>query len=330
MPPLPKLLGWLLIVASLSLLSCDNRPTPPRIAFLQWSEKVRPYVQTHAGVVDGLRDKGYREGINIALRYVNVEQDPKRAEQEARELAESGNKVIVALGTGSAQAALAATTARPVPIVFSIVADPLATGIIKSFENSGANITGVSMKIDIDRQLAQLEEILGPIKSIGILYARGTDQATATAAEAQEEATRRGWRAVTVSLAPEDLQNLGQRSGELAREVDALYIPTDPVLGRPELVREIVAGADGAGKPVFGVAEAFVEQGFLAALHCDFYQLGYQAAQQVSEILKGVEVGTIPSQKPMLTRLSLNLNKARFLGIEIRRAVIMRADRIIE
>ena len=330
MIPIPTTLRWLVIVASLWLCSCDNRPPPPRVGILQWTEKVKPYIQTHAGLIDGLRDKGYRDGVNIRLRYINAEQDQARARAEATKLATPNTTALVALGTGSATAALEATADRPVPIVFSIVGDPVATGIIKSFTDSGANITGVSMKIDIDRQLAQLEAILGKVETLGILYARETIQAAATAGEAVQEGRRRGWNVIITALDARDLEDLHHLTDDLARQVDAIYVPTDPVLGRPELIKEMVEGADAAGKPLFGVAEVFVEQGFLAALHCDFYQLGYQAATPLAQILKGVDVGTIPSQKPMITRLSLNLNKARQLGIDVRRHVIMRADRILE
>jgi len=329
-PLVTRLPRWLLIVASLLLCSCDSRPPTPQIGVLQWSEEVKPYTETHAGLIDGLRDKGYRDGVNIGLRYVNVEQDQTRAKAEAAKLATPGTAALVALGTGSAKAAIEATIFQPIPVVFSIVADPVATGIIRSFADSGGNITGVSMKIDIDRQLAQLEAILGRVDTLGILYARETIQAAATAGEAVQEGRRRGWNVVTSSLDSADLKELPRHVGELARQVDAIYVPTDPVLGRPELVKELVAGADAAGKPLFGVAEVFVEQGFLAALHCDFYQLGYQAANPIAQILKGVEAKDIPSQKPMITRLSLNLNKARQLGIDVCREVIMRADRILE
>lgn len=327
---IPNMLRWLLLAASFLLCSCDSRPMPPQIGVLQWTEQVKPFTQTYAGLIEGLRDKGYRDGINISLHYVNVEQDQARAKSEAAKLASPDTAVMVALGTGSARAALEATASQPVPIVFSIVGDPVATGIIKSFADSEANITGVSMKIDIDRQLSQLEAILGKVETLGILYARETIQAAATAGEANQEGRRRGWGVVITALDTSDLGQLRRHAGELARQVDAINVPTDPVLGRPELVREIVEGADGAGKPVFGVAEVFVEQGFLASLHCDFYQLGYQAANPIAQILKGVKVRNIPSQQPMITRLSLNLNKARQLGIDVRREVIMRADRILE
>lgn len=330
MTSIPNKLKWLPVMASLLLCSCDGQPPPPRVGILQWSEQVKPYTQTHAGLLDGLRDKGYRDGVNISLRYVNVEQDPARAQAEAAKLATRDTAALVALGTGSATAALAATTDRPVPIVFSIVADPVATGIIKSFADSGANITGVSMKIDIDRQLTQLEAILGRVETLGILYARETIQATATAGEAIQEGRRRGWGVIATALDANDIMVLRDLTRNLALQADAIYVPTDPILGRPELVKEMVEGADAAGKPLFGVAEIFVEQGFLAALHCDFYQLGYQAANPIAQILKGVEIRNIPSQKPMITRLSLNLNKARQLGIDVRRQVIMRADRILE
>jgi ABC-type uncharacterized transport system substrate-binding protein len=78
------------------------------------------------------------------------------------------------------------------------------------------------------------------------------------------------------------------------------------------------------------VAEKFVEDGALMALHCDFYEIGRQAARPVVQVLKGINPRSIPSQLPAIKKLSLNLKKAQHLNITIRRNIILKADNIFD
>ncbi|HOP47793.1 MAG TPA: ABC transporter substrate binding protein [Desulfobacteraceae bacterium] len=94
-------------------------------------------------------------------------------------------------------------------------------------------------------------------------------------------------------------------------------------------MEKIVTISDSAGIPVFPVTKKFAEYGGLMALHCDSYELGRQASDPVKQILDGTEVRSIPSQKPLIKRLTLNLKKAKQLNIEIRRNLILKADNIL-
>jgi len=112
--------------------------------------------------------------------------------------------------------------------------------------------------------------------------------------------------------------------------VDAIYIPTDPILNLPEHVETIIRISDEHNIPVVVVAKKFVKDGALMAVHCDFYGIGRQAADPIVQILGGVNPRTIPSQMPTIKKLSLNLKKAQHLNITIKRNVIIRADNIFD
>ena len=67
----------------------------------------------------------------------------------------------------------------------------------------------------------------------------------------------------------------------------------------------------------FAVGKGTVELGALMALHCDFREIGKQAAPVAVKILKGMNPMDIPSQLPMSHRLTVNLETARQLGIPV-------------
>ncbi|WP_457575501.1 ABC transporter substrate-binding protein [Desulfomarina sp.] len=320
---------FFLLFFSVLLFACREKPLNFRIGVLQWTEKIYPYRLTYQGVIDGLHDLGFQESINLKIDYRNVEQDRDLAYEVSRNFVRDGVDLIVALGTGSSLAAIQATRYEPVPIVFSIVGSPETTGIIDSFTESGSNITGVSMKVPVKEQFQRIQKILPRLKKLGILYCTEMPQAVATGMEAFRAAGRFGWAGSVKTVSRKELSFLRERVEMLAAEVDAVYIPTDSVLGTAENLDLVIRVADEHGIPVFGVAEEFVKRGVLAAYHCDYYEIGRQAASPITRIFKGVDAGNIPSQKPIIKKWSLNLRKADQLGIRIDRDLILTVDNLI-
>lgn len=309
---------------------CEEKKKRFRIGVLQWTEEIKPFTETYKGLMDSLNDKGYNPALNLDIDYMNARQDKQAALAAAGILVDKSVDLIVALGTGSSLAALEATETRKIPIVFSIAGAPIATGIIDDFHHSGKNITGVSMKVPVKDQFLVLREILPEIRKIGILFCTEMPQASATGKEAQSAALEYGWASKSMVLTKNELERLDRAVQDLAEQVDAIYIPTDPVLSSKGFLEQILSITDEEKIPVIGVARKFVENGMLAAVHCDFYEIGRQTADPVIRVLSGEAVQTIHSQEPMTQRISLNLKKARQLGIHIPRNVILKADDIFD
>ncbi|MBW1705594.1 MAG: ABC transporter substrate-binding protein [Deltaproteobacteria bacterium] len=318
------------ILICLIFFGCEAKNRKFHIGVLQWTEKIQAFNKTYKGVLDGLNDKGYRQGINLEIDYRNAGQDKNLALKIARGFVKKDVDLIVALGTGSSLAALEATQKEQIPIVFSIVGAPKATGIIRDYDDPGRNITGVSMKVPVKEQFEIIKEVLPGVKKLGIIYCTDMSQAVATGKEAAAVAPEFGWTQLTVSFPKEELPQLQKMAQSLAQKVDAIYIPTDPILGLPKNLGTITRISDEYKIPVVVVTEKFVEAGGLMSVHCDFYEIGRQAAGPIVQVLTGVDAQTIPSQKPIINRISLNLKKAQELNLEIKRNVILKADNIFD
>ena len=319
-----------LILCYLVCVGCKGKNKTFAIGVLQWTEKIHAYKQTYQGVLDALEDKGYKQGMTLEIIYKNVEQDKQVALKTALDFVIKEVDLILTLGTGSTLAALEATEKKPIPVVFSIVGAPKATGIIRNYENSGRNITGVSMKVEVKEQFDIVKEVLPDIEKLGVIYCTEMPQAVATGEEATAAAAEWGWIPLTVSFPKRDLPELEKIVDSAAKKVDAIYIPTDPILDSPANLQTIIHISDEHKIPVVAVAEKFVEDDVFMAVHCDFYEIGRQAADPIAQILSGVNVWTIPSQKPIIKKLSLNLKKAQNLNIKIKRKVILKTDNIID
>lgn len=319
-----------LMIFYLVCFGCETKNKEFHIGVLQWTEKIHAFNQTYKGVLDALKDKGYKEGINLGIDYKNVEQDKELALKTAFDFVKKRVDLILTLGTGSTLAALEATEKKPIPIVFSIVGAPKATGIIRNYDDSGRNITGVSMKVEVKEQFEMVKEVLPEMEKLGIIYCTEMPQALVTGKEATAAAAGFGWKPLTVSFPKSDLPQLAKIVNLLAKKVDAIYIPTDPILDSPENLQTIIHISDEHKIPVVSVAKKSVEDGVLMAVHCDFYEIGQQAADPIVQILSGVNVRAISSQKPTIKKLSLNLKKAQNLNIKIKRQVILKTDNIVD
>ncbi len=309
---------------------CRERERTVHIGVLQWTEQINSFHLAYRGVIDGLEGKGYKEGLNLRIEYRNAEQDDALALKIAEEFVENKVDLIVSLGTGSSLAALKATEEDRIPIVYSIVAEPRATGIIEEYGDSGKNITGVAMKVPVEEQFELIREVLPPFDSLGILYCTEMPQAVAGGEAATAAAPSFGWIPVTRSFPAEELPQLHEIVESLARKVDVIYLPPDPVRSRSENRKIVLDVADRNGTPVVAEEEQHVEEGALMAVHCDFYEIGRQAANLAAQVLAGFDVRKIPSQRPLVKRLSINLQKARKLRIDIKRSIILKADTLFE
>src|SRR5688572_19111881 len=90
--------------------------------------------------VQGLRQLGWTEGTNLQIDRRFTDGDAGRARQYAQDLVALAPDVI--LTTGSAGLVPLLQVTRTVPIVFTIVPDPVGAGFVDSLARPGGNATG--------------------------------------------------------------------------------------------------------------------------------------------------------------------------------------------
>ena len=118
----------------------------------------------------GLRELGYVEGQNIALESRWAEGQYEQYPALAADLVRVPVDVIVTVGGAATKAAQHAT--RTIPIVMSVVIDPVGSGLIASLARPGGNVTGLSIMAPdlVGKQLELLKEVVPGVSRVVLLW----------------------------------------------------------------------------------------------------------------------------------------------------------------
>ena len=278
----------------------------------------------HQGVVDELAERGYREGENLRLMHESAQGNSAIASQIARKFVGESPDVIVAIATPSAQTVAAA--AREIPVVFSAVTDPVAAKLVKSWEAPGANITGVSDMLPIEKHLDMLQRVMPDVQTIGTVYNPGEANAAALVELLEERLSARGLELVK-GAATKTSEVLGA-ARSLVGKADAIYLTTDnTVISAAEAV---ISVGERAKIPVFAADTATVERGAVAALGFNYYNHGRQTGAMVARVLEGASTADMPVEIMEELDLYVNPEAGERMGITLSEDLIQEAVKVVK
>src|SRR5262245_43623811 len=126
--------------------------------------------ELNEAILQGLRDRGYVEGRNMALEYRFAHGRPERLPDMAAELARLNVDVILAANDAHVRAARRATTT--IPIVMFLAADPVGEGLVASLARPGGNVTGLTTDVSLEtwgKRLQLLTDLVLKISRVAIL-----------------------------------------------------------------------------------------------------------------------------------------------------------------
>jgi putative tryptophan/tyrosine transport system substrate-binding protein len=298
-------------VGVLMALTTDDPESEPRLA----------------AFAQGLQQLGWTVGQNIRVDYRWGGGDADALRKYAAELVALAPDVILAHSSGSLAPLLQAT--RTVPIVFTIVADPVGAGYIESLARPGVNATGfTSFEYGTSAKWLELLKQIAP----SVIRVAVIRESTLSSGIGQLAALQAVAPSLGVELRPVDTRD----AIEIERAITAFAQGPNGgliVTGSPATVahrKVIITMAARHGLPAVYSYPLFVTQGGLIAYGPDSVDSFRRAAGYVNRILKGEKPADLPVQAPTKYALVINLKTAKALGLDIPANVLARADEVIE
>ena len=236
--------------------------------------------QIVSNIESQLEALGNENGVTFEIKYDNCNADANVLSQIIANFIADEVDVMVGVATPVAMAMQAAT--EDIPIVFAAVSDPLATGLVDSLENPGANITGTSDFLDTNAIMNLIFANDPDASNIALLYDIGQDASATPIAEAKKYLDDKGVAYKEYTGTNVDEITLAVQS-MIADKVDAVFTPSDNTVMTAEL--SIYEALAEAAIPHYAGADSFALNGAFVGYGVDYANLGVETANMVKAIL---------------------------------------------
>ena len=300
-----------------------------RIGLLMgWSASNPVFRGLVAAFVEELAQLGWIDGRNARIEERWTDADSKRASPLATELIASQPDVILSSTTPATAALHRGTTT--IPVVFTVVVDPVRAGFVASLPRPGGNITGFRHTEPTfgGKWLNLLKEIVPSIKRAAIMFNPDTAPDHGNFFLELFELAARLLAVEPVTVAVRSDGEIENAITTLGREQAGLVLMDDAFMAvhYPAVISSTLANK----VPSIYAAQGFPRDGGLVSYGPDFYDIFRRAAGYVDRILKGDKPADLPVQQPTKFELVINLKTAKALGLTVPDKLLLTADEVIE
>ena len=304
----------------------------------------------HDGAIKALEENGWTVGENIELSLYHMDtkkknNTPELIERQGRialeKIAEADPDVVLTLDDNAFRTVGLPLAGKPVAVVFSGMnvqpevynrAKPFMTGRL----HPGGNVTGIYEKLHIREAINVLSSmhhikktlVLDDLSTTGKAIAKQvemelfSDQATEPLPCKIDRLTMHSWEEYKQTL----------ETINRSAEIGAFYLGSlllKDAAGKSHTATDIIHYTiENARKPAIGLNYAFIKLGLYGGASVDFYALGKQAGAKISQILSGVDPGTLPIDDARKVALVFNLTRSEKLGIDIPPDILLAADEV--
>ena len=260
-------------------------------------------------ITAGFKDALAEKGLNAKYTEEDAQGDVPNCTTIAGNFANGNYDLILAVATPSAQAMV--NQVEDVPVLFAGITDPVAAGLVPSWEPSGTNVTGTSDLNPEGKPADLIKEVLPNAQTIGFVYSLGEKNSVVQLEALQAEAEPLGMtvQEAGVTNASELITVL-----QALAEVDVIYVGTDNTV--VNALDAVVEFAQENKIPLVVADAPSVERGGAVARGIDYYELGKRTGEMAYDILvNGVDPGTIAPLQVTNTEIAVNVASAEKMGL---------------
>jgi putative ABC transport system substrate-binding protein len=277
--------------------------------------------------VQGMGELGWTIGGNVRIEYRYGAANPDAFRKYASELVTLAPDVILAAGTLSVAALQ--HISRSVPIVFTLVSDPVGAGVVDSLARPGGNATGfmLSEYSLSGKWLELLKQIAPQLTRAAVLRDSANPAGSAQFGAIQAVAPSLGVAVSPINV--RDASEIERAIAAFARSANGGLVVTGSASATTH--RELIIALAARHKlPALYTDRFAVASGGLISYGPNFVDQFRRAAGYVDRILKGEKPADLPVQAPTNYELVINLKTAKALGLAVPQVLLASATEVIE
>ena len=222
---------------------------------------------------------------------------------------------------------MAAVEGTDIPVVFAAVTDPVAAGLVESWEKPGGNVTGASDWADVGLQV-KLGMDIYPAKKLGVVYNAGEVNSVVQIDELKKVAASLGIEEIVEATAASTADVLAAATSLVGRGVDAIWEPSDNTVAAA--IDAVVKVCEENKIPLFASDIDMAKGGAISGLGLDYYVNGTEAGKLAARVLGGEDPANIPIGMTPMTIIYLSPAAAERMGVTIPQEVLDTATEIGE
>ncbi len=255
-------------------------------------------------------------GLNCSFDLFNANGSRPLMHAQAEEIVQQGYDLVFTIGEGATKIVKEVSTKKnkPIPVVFTAVADPVGQNLVESMQSSGNNLTGISASDNQRLQIEILKQLKPSMKKLLLVYDPTRPSRAAVRDDVQRVAQDLGIEFKTVEI---------YKTNEIYGKVSAFFDDVDVVLVLTDHV--VVSGIDSLvklcnrhGIMLYTSELDSVSKGAVAGFGIASEDYGSQAADLAYQILaEGKKPFDVPVLQASLFKLRINRKMMKVQNFEI-------------
>src|SRR5215510_1075570 len=270
---------------------------------------------------------GYDEGRNVSYDVRGADGDLDRLPMLTRELVATRPDVLV--GASEIAADVLAKATRDIPIVVTVMGDPIASGLTSSMSRPTRNVTGFTLSSPTlgAKRLELLHELIPGLRRVAYLTTPAGPMYNVFEQYVREAANALGLTIFLVPIITEE--SVADGFVVIEREKpQAVMVENSPSIVR--LSTRIIDECLFRDLPAIHPWYFEVRAGALMSYGPTILENHAGAARYVDRLLKGAKISELPIEEPAQIKLVINLRTARAIKLIIPPTLLARADEVIE
>jgi putative ABC transport system substrate-binding protein len=287
------------------------------------------FLDAQRGLADGLSQQGFRAEQNIRYIIYDVKKDLSRIPSIVQQLQQQHCDLIMTITTPVVLAVKKSQTeSRPIPVVFTMVSDPVGSKVVPSLQSPGGYITGIRYNAFamMPKRLELFGEAFPNMKHIAVFYNHGEAWIAEPVRQVFLPAAKSlGFRVSSYDV--HDKKSMIAAIHQFDETVEGVFMVPDPLA--ISFFGDLVALSRKYKLPIMVLDNILLEKGGVLGYSPSFYSIGQQAATMVAKILAGTNPGRLAIQNPKTIQLVVSLNEAKSLELLLPDSFLVNTDAII-